>query len=242
MKHTTLTATVRFSAFLLFFLVLCAGFAMGAVTFVAPEPAEKTVETSMVVVLDPGHGGEDGGAIGEAGSLEKDLNLALSLLIREELEARGATVVMTRESDMLLYDHEGEHQGQKKRQDLAARVKIAEETPGSLVVSIHMNTYPRADCQGLQVWYSQNNPDSRVLAEAIQAGVRAKLQPQNHRTIKAAGSSIGLLSRLHQPAVLVECGFLSSPEEEARLTDPDYQRELAVCIAEAVLSREKSAE
>ena len=118
----------------------------------------------------------------------------------------------------------------KKALDLAARRKLAEETQHAVFVSIHMNSYPQTQCNGLQVWYSPNHDASRVLAEKIQATVKELLQPQNTRQPKSATSRIYLLHHLQCPAVLVECGFLSNPEEAARLEDPAYQQQLAEAL------------
>ncbi len=190
------------------------------------------------VVLDPGHGGEDPGTASAEGILEKDLNLTVSLLLRDILTAAGIEVVMTREDDRLLYDRDADYEGHKKKLDAAERKRIAEETPDAVYVAIHMNTYPLESCQGLQVWYSQNNAASYTLAKGVQDTVKAALQPQNHRTVKAAGSNIYLLDQITAPAVLIECGFLSSPEECAMLCDKAYQQQLALTIATAILNAE----
>lgn len=182
------------------------------------------------VVLDAGHGGEDGGACSADGILEKDLNLSIVFLLRDLLAANGIEVVLTRDTDTLLYDRSVDYHGRKKALDFAERKRIAETNADSVFVSIHMNTYPRQDCRGLQVWYSPNHPDSRTVAQALQDSVRAHLQPENHRDIKASGSNIYLLHHLQTPAVLIECGFLSSPEEAALLNARDYQKELALSL------------
>ncbi len=194
-------------------------------------PAEETETAPLrTVILDAGHGGEDGGAETADGILEKDLNLAIVFLLRDLLEADGVRVILTRDTDTLLYDRNVDYHGRKKALDFAARQKIAEETPDSVFVSIHMNTYPRADCTGLQVWYSPNHPDSKALAETIQGTTKTLLQPENHRTVRASGSNIYLLHHLESPAVLVECGFLSTPAEAEKLTDPAYQKQLAFTL------------
>ncbi|MBO5294528.1 MAG: N-acetylmuramoyl-L-alanine amidase [Clostridia bacterium] len=189
-----------------------------------PSPAPFTV------VLDAGHGGEDGGAVSASGIYEKDLNLSLTMLVRDLLVANGVNVVMTRETDVLLYDRNEDYQGRKKALDLAARRKIAEETDGAVFVSIHMNSYPLPQYDGLQVWYSPNNAHSKVLAETIQGIVCEQLQPENDRQVKQATQSIYLLHHLKCPAVLVECGFLSNPTEAERLNDPEYREQLAFLI------------
>ena len=191
---------------------------------VQPLPARAPV----TVVLDAGHGGEDGGAVGASGVYEKDVNLAVTLILRDLLVANGVNVVLTREDDRLLYDREVNYHGRKKALDLAARKQIAEKTPNAVFVSIHMNAYPQSQYRGLQVWYSPNNESSEPLAAALQARIANSLQPENERRVKPATSSIYLLHRLKVPAVLVECGFLSNPEECAALEDPAYQRQLAL--------------
>ena len=198
----------------------------------SPVPDDTALENSKIrrVVLDAGHGGEDGGASSADGILEKELNLSVAFLLRDLLQANGIEVVMTRTSDTLLYDKNADYQGRKKALDFAERLRIANEVPDSVFVSIHMNTYPRADCNGLQVWYSQNHPSSKAIAHALQDSVRTHLQHSNHRDVKAAGSNIYLLKQLQSPAVLVECGFLSNEEEASRLCDTNYQRALAFSL------------
>ncbi len=186
------------------------------------------------VVIDAGHGGEDGGASSAAGDVEKDLNLAVALALRDQLEAAGVPTVMTRTEDKLLYDRTVDYQGRKKVLDLAARRTIADETAGCLLISVHMNAFPETKYSGMQVWYGAQDARSKTIAQAIQAGALA-LDPDNHRREKAAGSNIYLLEHAACPAVLVECGFLSNPEEAARLADPEYQHTLATVILSAIL-------
>ena len=189
--------------------------------------------TFPVIIIDAGHGGEDGGATGTNGVLEKDLNLAVSLMLADLLRGAGCTVVQTRTEDRLLYA-EGTKKGHKKQGDLENRVKYTEQYPNSILVSIHMNTFPTADCEGIQVWYSQNNERSALLAKQIQDAVKTHLQPSNNRRTKAATSGIYLLRHAKTPAVLVECGFLSTPSECARLCDKTYQKKLALVLFDAI--------
>ena len=192
------------------------------------------------VVIDAGHGGEDGGTSSAAGVLEKDLNLSVAFALRDLYEAAGVPVVMTRTEDVLLYDRNVNFQGRKKVLDLAARRIIAEKTAAaqdgnSLFVSIHMNAFPQTQYSGMQVWYSTGDPRSAEIAGAIQSASVA-LMPDNTRKIKAAGSNIYLLDRIETPAVLVECGFLSNPAEAERLAREDYRYALAAVIFGAVTS------
>ncbi len=185
------------------------------------------------IVIDAGHGGEDGGAPGPNGINEKDLTLAVSEILADMLRASGYDVVLTRTEDTMMSDGST---GSRKMQDMRYRLQVAGQTPDALFVSIHMNRFPQASCRGLQVYYSSNSPQSEELAKIIQDTVTEMLQPENHRATKAAGSTIYLLDRLQSPAVLVECGFLSNPEEAAMLADPDYQQQLAFVLCTAILN------
>ena len=187
-------------------------------------------------IIDPGHGGEDGGCVGTDGTTEKDINLAVSLSIADILRLFGCDVMLTRTDDVMLYDRTSDYHGQKKVQDLAARLNCARQNPNAFFVSIHMNSYPSPKECGLQVWYSKNDPRSEGLAAAVQSAAREYLMPQNTRKIKPAGSGIYLLDRAVTPAVLIECGFLSNPEECARLCIGEYQKKLALTIAAACLA------
>ncbi|MBE6629284.1 MAG: cell wall hydrolase [Ruminococcaceae bacterium] len=193
-----------------------------------------------VIILDAGHGGEDGGATGTNGVPEKDLNLSLSRTLAALLRGAGYTVVQTRTEDKLLYPA-GTKKGHKKQGDLTARLAYTEKYPNSIFVSIHMNTFPLPDCEGVQVWYSENHENSAVLAKAIQENVKALLQPSNHRRIKAATSSIYILKHAKTPAVLVECGFLSTPAECALLSDAAYRQKLALVLFDAICDNLRSA-
>jgi len=185
----------------------------------------------ITVIIDAGHGGRDGGASTESGVLEKDLNLAVALKLRELVSLLDADVVMTRETDVMLADESSAH---KKRDDLNARLATARERENCIFVSIHMNKFPVEKYSGLQVYYSGNNPESLALAEAIQARAGEFLRKGNARTVKKADSSIYILHHIEAPAVLVECGFLSNPEEAALLGTEEYQNKLAAVIFAAV--------
>lgn len=240
MKATTLGVLWRF-LLLLFCLLLATssayvltGHAKARITSLLKEP-EPLPSAPITVVIDAGHGGEDGGASSESGIVEKNLNLSIAKQLAALLRANGVRVVMTREEDVLLYDRNVDYQGRKKQLDLQARREIAEATSNCIFVSIHMNSYPQPRYRGLQVWYSPNDERSLSLAERIQQITCEKLQPENDRACKRATSSIYLLHRLTVPAVLVECGFLSNPEEASLLADPAYQRQLSLVLFSAIL-------
>lgn len=201
----------------------------------------QTIDFQKIVILDAGHGGEDGGASSKSGVQEKDLNLSVALLLADHLRLNGIKVILTRDSDRLLYDPNTNYEGRKKVLDLKTRVEIAErvasEHPNSeiLFLSIHMNAYPSESVKGLQVWYSKNSESkSKHLAESIQNTAKSLLQPENNRKVKVAGSNIYLLDRIEIPAVLVECGFLSNASEARLLSDSSYQKKLAFSLFSAV--------
>lgn len=189
-----------------------------------PAPPARPPRT---VIIDAGHGGEDGGAVGVTGLVEKDLNLDIAKRLCTLLEADGVRVIMTRTEDVLLYDRGADYQGRKKVLDLAARQAIGDAHPDAIFISLHANTFPEEVYHGLQVWYSPNSEQSVLLAKSIRDSVVGTLQPDNHRQSKQAGSNIFLLHKLQIPAVLVECGFLSNPAECNDLEDPAYRDRLA---------------
>ena len=190
----------------------------------SPSPKYTTV------IIDAGHGGEDGGASSAAGLVEKDVNLEISQILCDMLRANGVNVIMTREEDRLLYDRNVNYQGRKKKLDLAARLAVADNTADAIFVSIHMNSFTDERYSGLQVWYSPNNSDSLPLAELIRSENTTKLQPQNTRLCKEATSAINLLHKAKCPAVLVECGFLSNPDEAALFETHEYRQKVAFIL------------
>lgn len=189
-------------------------------------------EKKPVILLDPGHGGMDGGAVGIGGITEKDLNLDLAKKLGEKLTAEGFSVVLTRSTDTLLtYDGASS----AKNADLRARLKIAEESGDCLFISVHMNKFSDSSVKGITLYHSPNNPEGLKLAEAIMAKVKETLQPENKRPIKAADSSLYILHRTTKPAILVECGFLSNAYEAALLADDGYRDRLADLLKDAIV-------
>lgn len=192
-----------------------------------PESAHR-----IVFVIDPGHGGEDGGA-SSGDILEKDLNLSVSEVLADLCTVFGYNAQLTRSSDTLLYDYYDDlenYTGRKKAYDLRNRLRIAEESGAQLFIGIHMNKFPEEKYKGLQVYYSPNTDESKVAASFIQSYNKKYVAPDNDRAIKCATKSIFILKRIKIPAVLVECGFLSNPEECAALTTPEYKVALASSI------------
>ena len=198
--------------------------------------SDAVTDAAPVIILDAGHGGADSGAVGVNGSMEKDLNLSLSKDLAALLRLAGYTVIETRTDDSMLGEAEAQ-KGHRKQADLEGRLAVTEQYPNGVLISIHMNTFPTADCEGVQVWYSQNHAASKDWATAVQEGVSRTLQPSNHRRIKAATSGIYLLRHARIPAILIECGFLSTPEECERLCDPLYRRQLALVFFAAITEK-----
>ncbi len=180
------------------------------------------------VLIDPGHGGEDGGAAAADGTLEKNLNLAISLKLRDMLALWGFPVAMTRETDISIYDAGATTARQMKVSDMKNRLALYEQA--ATVISIHENHFSVPKYAGAQVFYSGNHPDSVRLAEAIRTQILTGIQPDNRRELKKATDGIFLLYHTKTPAVLVECGFLSNPAESASLKEPAYQQKMAFAV------------
>ena len=204
--------------------------------FLSAIPTDAAASEFPVLILDAGHGGEDGGATGTNGVLEKDLNLSVTQTLATLLRLCGYTVVETRTEDKLLYT-EGTKKGHKKQSDLENRLAFTQKYPDSVFISIHMNTFPTPDCKGVQVWYSANHAESALWASTVQDRVTALLQPTNHRKTKAATSNIYILRHAATPAILVECGFLSTPSDCALLCDKTYQKQFSLALCTAVFEK-----
>ena len=200
--------------------------------YVFTEISYQTVNNSSyfrpTIVLDPGHGGEDSGAVANNNILEKNINLQIALKLKTFLQANGFDVIMTRETDTAIYDaHE---RNQKKRSDLLNRVKIFNSSHNNIVISIHQNKFTQSQYSGAQIFYSANNKKSEFLAENIKTSIVSLLQPDNERQCKKAGSEILVLNNTEVPCVMVECGFLSNETEAQKLSDDSYQSDMAYCI------------
>lgn len=188
-------------------------------------------EESLCVVIDAGHGGADPGKIGINDALEKDVNLRIATRVKEYLEMQDVRVIMTRDSDEGLYD---ENVSNKKVQDMKRRIAIIAEADPALTVSIHQNSYPEESVDGAQVFYYTGSTEGQKLAKLIQESMIERVDPDNHRQIKA-NDSYYLLKKTATPIVIVECGFLSNSEEAQKLCDPDYQDRVAWAIHIGIL-------
>ncbi len=197
--------------------------------------ADIIEDNTKTVIIDAGHGGEDGGTQSKRGVLEKDINLAIALKINSILKGLSVDTVMIRNGDYLLYSSGETTIRQKKVADIRKRTEITNESQNSLLLSIHQNYYTESKYSGVQVFYSPNNPISGEIAQSVQNTVVAQLQPDNTREIKASGSEIYLLHHAQVPAIMVECGFLSNEAEAEKLCDEEYQRQIALAIVEGIL-------
>ena len=208
------------------------GSGQGAVPALSPEA--QPVEW----ILDAGHGGEDGGAVSPAGAVESHINLEITRRLDAILGFLGEPALMLRQEDVSLHDPEAVTLREKKVSDLHNRAETAGEYPGATLVSIHQNTFFQNRYRGTQVFYAPTE-GSRELAQAIQEAVRGELQPDNSREAKAVPQTVYLMNHVPNRAVLVECGFLSNPEEEGLLRDPGYQTKLAALLAVCCLEQGK---
>lgn len=188
-----------------------------------PEAAGR-----WIVVIDPGHGGFDPGKIGVTGTKEKEINLAISEKVKTLLEQNDVTVIMTRETDTAV----GEEK--KKSSDMRSRVARMKEAAPFLAVSIHQNSFTESSSHGAQVFYYEKSSEGKELAQILQAQLKETLQDGNHRMEKA-NQSYYLLKNASCPIAIVECGFLSNAEEEAKLNDPEYQDKVAWAIHLGIL-------
>lgn len=194
--------------------------------------AENTpVARSHCIVIDAGHGGEDGGATSCTGRLESGYNLDIALRLNDLLHLLGYDTRMIRTADTAIYT-KGETIAQKKVSDLKERVRIVEETQGSLLLSIHQNTFPDGRYSGAQVFYA-DTPGSRDLAEQLQTNLVTAVNPGSNRKCKKS-DGVYLMEHISRPGVLIECGFLSNAEEEAKLRSATYQKRLCCVIAATV--------
>lgn len=190
------------------------------------------LERSNVVIIDAGHGGEDGGATSCTGVLESQLNLEIALRLDALLHLLGYETKMIRTADISIYT-EGSTIAAKKASDLRNRVKIVNGTENGLLVSIHQNLFPDSRYNGAQVFYNKVE-GARELAQSMQTVFVASVNPGSNRKIKQS-DGVYLMEHICRPGILVECGFLSNPEEEVKLRTGEYQKKIC-CVIASVLS------
>ena len=196
----------------------------------APLPERR------IIVIDAGHGGIDGGATSCTGVLESQINLEIALRLNDLLRFMGHETKMIRTDDSSIYT-EGNTIAAQKVSDLKERVRIVNETDNSILVSIHQNTFPEGKYSGAQVFYAEDEV-SRTLAQDLQNSLIQTVNPGSNRKCKNS-NGIYLMQNINKPGVLIECGFLTNPKEEALLRNEGYQKKL-VCVISACLSRQKT--
>ncbi len=219
--------------------------AVMAVAFVfialAVDKSISAVSTSVtkekpVIIIDAGHGGEDGGTQSADGMLEKDINLSVSKKLNKILTRYGFETVMIRDTDKMIYDEGSATVRSRKSSDLHNRMEIMKTYPDGIFLSIHQNHFSQNKYCGAQVFYCKNQNESALLADFIQKSIVENLQKENTRQIKPCSSNVYLIYNAVTTAVMVECGFLSNPEEAAKLSDNTYQYEMALAIAKGLMN------
>lgn len=223
--------TVCIISFTFFFC--CCAFGQEDAVF---KPASTENETPKTVIVDAGHGGFDGGAVADDGTPEKDINLSISLKLAALLRFHGYDVILTRSTDTGTETDSSQSIAIRKKSDMGERLKIINENPDAIFVSIHLNKFTSSSAVGSQVFYSPNNPLSEALGLSLQKTVKTLLQPENERTIKKGTKSTYLLYKAKIPAVIVECGFLSNKKELALLKNDEYQSKMAFAVLCGILN------
>lgn len=184
---------------------------------------------NKVIIIDPGHGGIDPGAIGRTGVLEDEINLQIALKLRKLIEQSGGVALMIREDDSGLYSEGSSRIRDKKNEDLRERHKMINESNAHIFISIHLNFFPQSQYYGAQCFYNKGDEEGRKLAELIQAELIDVIRNNNTRKAKSI-DTVYILKNNKMPSALVECGFLSNYEEESLLKDENYQEKLAWAI------------
>lgn len=189
------------------------------------------LKDELVIMVDAGHGGKDPGKVSLNGELEKDINLEIALKLQKILESQDAVVIMTRTEDKGLYE---ESDSNKKRTDMRKRVEMAKDKNVDILVSIHMNSYTSQNVCGAQVFYYGTSTEGRMLGEYVQKEV-SEVSTLNSKRKAKANDSYYMLRNVSMPAIIVECGFLSNPEETALLKNEEYQEKMAWAIQMGIM-------
>ena len=200
-----------------------------SVSDISLSVSSDNIKSLPVVVIDAGHGGEDGGAVSDNGVLVKDINLEIANDTADLLHLLGFDVTTTRTTDTALAT-DGDTVRLRKVSDMKKRLEIYNSSDENIVISIHQNKFTENKYYGTQIFYSPNTSESSLLAESIKYSVKGLLQPENERECKQADGSIYLLKNSTVPAVIVECGFISNYEECEKLLDKTYQKQMSFSI------------
>ncbi len=206
-----------------------------APSFAFFKPALAFENDLPVIVIDAGHGGIDGGAVGSGDVIEKNINLPISLYLGDLLSAGGFNVQYTRTEDVSIHDSFAKTVRQMKVSDIKNRLKMVENNTDSILISVHQNKFNIKSCKGAQVFYGGKNEQSKMLAEVVKETFTGILQPDNTRAVKKAGKELYLINNCTHTAVLVECGFISNPDEAKLLSTPEYQKQVSFTIYCAIV-------
>ena len=215
---------ILFSGFLL--IAVCINISYKIDDVIVKTVGINNVKTKKTVIIDPGHGGIDVGTVGIDGSLEKNINLSISLDLYDYLMVSGINTVLTRDGDYEMY-----RAGEKRtKSDLYNRMDFINSVPDSILISIHQNHFENEAEWGTQVWFSPNDEISPTLADKILQSVKKNIQPENKRENKVSDNSYYILYKAQKPSVMVECGFVSNKNENNKLQDKEYQKDMAYSI------------
>jgi N-acetylmuramoyl-L-alanine amidase len=195
---------------------------------------EKNIQSTKTIVIDAGHGGMDSGCSSVNGTEEKGINLNIAKSLKEMLFLFGYNVVMTRESDVSIYDKGVEGTAEQKLSDMRNRLEIFNKNDNQICISIHQNQFTDPQYSGAQVFYSSHLKENQELATIMQNTLAQMLDPENTREIKECGDSLYLCCNSENPTVMVECGFLSNPDEALKLESEEYQNKVAFTVLSAI--------
>ena len=215
---------ILFSGFLL--IAVCINISYKIDDVMVKTVGINNVKTKKTVIIDPGHGGIDVGTVGIDGSLEKNINLSISLDLYDYLMVSGINAVLTRDGDYEVY----RAWEKRTKSDLYNRMDFINSVPDSILISIHQNHFENEAEWGTQVWFSPNDEISPTLADKILQSVKKNIQPENKRENKVSDNSYYILYKAQKPSVMVECGFVSNRNENNKLQDKEYQKDMAYSI------------
>lgn len=224
----------RFTPQICLLLIICVVAVFG---YVKTEYIDADANADMIptIIIDAGHGGFDGGAAAVDGTVEKDINLQISLKTANILKLYGFNVIMTRDTDTGTEDDESQTIAKRKKSDLSNRLDYMKDNPDSIFVSIHLNKFTTSAANGAQVFYTKNYKEALFLAQSVQKSITKLIQPENTRVVKQGTDSTYLLKNATVPAIIVECGFLSNKSDLEKLKTDKYQSQMAFCIVCGIL-------
>ena len=198
-------------------------------------PTVSLPVSGKIIVIDAGHGKPDEGAQSSRGTTEAETNLKIALKLQNLLEQSGSSVVLTRSDENAIYDLDAKTLKEKKISDIHNRVKIGNESSADIFVSIHLNKIPQSQYDGWQTFYKSGNEQGKKLSESIQVSLNESIEKENKRVAKTI-DNVYIVKHVEIPTTIVECGFLSNPEEEKKLLEDDYQNRLAWGIYNGIIN------